>query len=117
MLNPSIPSFTVPPRCGILRDASGQQKLTSFAPSEFAKHGLAHAPSVYPNARTDKKPRKGGLTMRKDLSKALCAALFALSAVFAPASSLAADFKREVVYQIITDRFFDGNTANNNPSQ
>jgi len=29
----------------------------------------------------------------------------------------AADFKREVIYQIITDRFFDGNSANNNPSQ
>ena len=29
----------------------------------------------------------------------------------------AADFKREVIYQIITDRFFDGSTRNNNPSQ
>ena len=29
----------------------------------------------------------------------------------------AADFKREVIYQIVTDRFFDGSTANNNPSQ
>jgi len=29
-------------------------------------------------------------------------------------SGFAADFKREVIYQIITDRFFDGNTANNN---
>jgi glycosidase len=29
----------------------------------------------------------------------------------------AADFKREVIYQIMTDRFFDGSTANNNPSQ
>ena len=29
----------------------------------------------------------------------------------------AADFKREVIYQIITDRFFDGSTSNNNPSQ
>lgn len=29
----------------------------------------------------------------------------------------ASDFKREVIYQIITDRFFDGSTANNNPSQ
>jgi len=35
----------------------------------------------------------------------------------APAAALGADFKREVVYQIITDRFFDGSTANNNPSQ
>ncbi len=28
-----------------------------------------------------------------------------------------ADFKREVIYQIMTDRFFDGSTANNNPAQ
>ena len=28
-----------------------------------------------------------------------------------------ADFKRETVYQIITDRFYNGNTANDNPSQ
>lgn len=27
------------------------------------------------------------------------------------------DFKRETIYQIITDRFFDGNSANNNPPQ
>src|ERR1043165_1942821 len=31
--------------------------------------------------------------------------------------SRAADFKREVIYQIITDRFFDGSSTNNNPSQ
>lgn len=31
--------------------------------------------------------------------------------------TLAADFKREVIYQIITDRFFDGSSTNNNPSQ
>lgn len=37
--------------------------------------------------------------------------------LFAPLSATAADFKREVIYQIMTDRFFDGNTANNNPSQ
>ena len=29
----------------------------------------------------------------------------------------AADFKREVIYQIITDRFFDGSSSNNNPPQ
>lgn len=33
------------------------------------------------------------------------------------AGAFAADFKREVIYQIITDRFFDGNSANNNPAQ
>src|SRR5215210_9396307 len=36
---------------------------------------------------------------------------------FSPFSSLASDFKREVIYQIITDRFFDGSSTNNNPSQ
>ena len=38
--------------------------------------------------------------------------------MFAPLSiAPAADFKREVIYQIITDRFFDGSSSNNNPSQ
>jgi glycosidase len=32
-------------------------------------------------------------------------------------SSHAADFKRDVIYQIVTDRFFDGDTTNNNPPQ
>ena len=32
-------------------------------------------------------------------------------------STRASDFKREVIYQIITDRFFDGSAANNNPAQ
>jgi glycosidase len=31
--------------------------------------------------------------------------------------TLAADFKQETIYQILTDRFFDGDTSNNNPSQ
>ena len=40
------------------------------------------------------------------------------SLLFAPITkSRAADFKREVIYQIITDRFFDGSSSNNNPSQ
>ena len=40
------------------------------------------------------------------------------SIVFAPLlNASAADFKREVIYQIITDRFFDGSSTNNNPSQ
>src|SRR5262245_49426744 len=38
--------------------------------------------------------------------------------LFAPTTTTrAADFKREVIYQIITDRFFDGSSSNNNPSQ
>lgn len=31
-------------------------------------------------------------------------------------SASTADFSADVVYQIVTDRFHDGNTANNNPS-
>lgn len=55
--------------------------------------------------------------MRKLIKRFSAIALF-LSIVFQPLSgALAADFKREVIYQIITDRFFDGNSANNNPSQ
>ena len=27
------------------------------------------------------------------------------------------DFKKQVIYEIITDRFVDGDTSNNNPSQ
>jgi glycosidase len=44
--------------------------------------------------------------------------LVLVSLVIAPIhSTLASDFKREVIYQIITDRFFDGSSPNNNPSQ
>jgi glycosidase len=44
--------------------------------------------------------------------------LVLVSLVIAPIhSTLASDFKREVIYQIITDRFFDGSSSNNNPSQ
>ena len=56
--------------------------------------------------------------MRRNLTKALTSALAAL-VIFASALSTAraADFKREVVYQIITDPFFDGSPANNTPPQ
>ena len=41
-----------------------------------------------------------------------------LTILIAPLNiTLAADFKREVIYQIITDRFFDGSSSNNNPAQ
>lgn len=42
-----------------------------------------------------------------------CALLFVLW--FIPAA--AQDFKKQVIYQIITDRFHNGNTANDNPPQ
>ncbi|MFL6227442.1 MAG: alpha-amylase family glycosyl hydrolase [Pyrinomonadaceae bacterium] len=38
-----------------------------------------------------------------------------LSVLLAP--SRASDFRREVVYQIVTDRFFDGSAENNDPRQ
>lgn len=56
--------------------------------------------------------------MRRTLKKALMPALSALIILAASIQTArAADFKREVVYQIITDRFYDGSTANNNPPQ
>ena len=42
--------------------------------------------------------------------------LLALPIIF-PFRAQAADFKRETIYQIVTDRFFDGSAANNNPAQ
>jgi len=55
--------------------------------------------------------------MRK-LTHRLAALALLTSILFHPLTgAFAADFKREVIYQIITDRFFDGNSANNNPSQ
>ncbi|HEY6230559.1 MAG TPA: alpha-amylase family glycosyl hydrolase [Pyrinomonadaceae bacterium] len=54
----------------------------------------------------------------RSLSCKLASFLFLFSLLLNPVSrASAADFKREVIYQIITDRFFDGNSANNNPSQ
>ncbi|MGH9966836.1 MAG: alpha-amylase family glycosyl hydrolase [Pyrinomonadaceae bacterium] len=51
------------------------------------------------------------------LTHRLSALTLLLSILFHANGTFAADFKREVVYQIITDRFFDGSSANNNPSQ
>jgi glycosidase len=54
----------------------------------------------------------------KNTARRIFSILFlTFSLCFAPLASWASDFKREVIYQIITDRFFDGNTANNNPAQ
>jgi glycosidase len=43
--------------------------------------------------------------------------LIAVALLFTSSSTKAADFKHDIIYQIITDRFFDGNTANNNQSE
>src|SRR5919205_804081 len=52
------------------------------------------------------------LTQRLSVVALLCTLLFT-----SITTTRAADFKRDVIYQIITDRFFDGSTANNNPPQ
>ena len=55
--------------------------------------------------------------MRKFFGRILTASLL-FTIIFTPLSATrAADFKREVIYQIITDRFFDGSSTNNNPAQ
>src|SRR6185436_587326 len=52
------------------------------------------------------------------LSQRLSVVILICSVLFASLkTTTAADFKREVIYQIITDRFFDGSSSNNNPSQ
>src|SRR3977135_702152 len=52
------------------------------------------------------------------LSRCLSSLAISLSILFSLFSNArAADFKREVIYQIVIDRFFDGSTANNNPPQ
>ncbi|HEX8116360.1 MAG TPA: alpha-amylase family glycosyl hydrolase, partial [Pyrinomonadaceae bacterium] len=48
---------------------------------------------------------------------ALLGWLPALCLLLAPSAQAAADFRREVVYQIVTDRFFDGDPSNNDPPQ
>ena len=32
-------------------------------------------------------------------------------------STFAQDFKKQVIYQVVTDRFFDGDTTNDNPAE
>lgn len=48
--------------------------------------------------------------LRKVLVLSLGLALFS-------AWTYAQDFKKQIIYQVITDRFFDGDTSNNNPSE
>src|ERR1700761_1868903 len=44
-------------------------------------------------------------------------ALFAALLSILPALVHAQDYKKQVIYQIVTDRFYDGDTTNNNPSE
>jgi glycosidase len=55
--------------------------------------------------------------MKRILKGSFITSFFVLVLSLAPIVSLAADFKRETIYQIITDRFFDGSSTNNNPAQ
>src|SRR5256714_11042169 len=55
--------------------------------------------------------------MPSSTRKIFFSALLVILVALAPVATRAADFKREVVSQIIPDRFFDGSTANNNPPQ
>ncbi len=55
--------------------------------------------------------------MRNLTHKVVATSLLFSILLYPTSRSLADDFKREVVYQIITDRFFDGSSSNNNPSQ
>src|SRR6476659_3792532 len=55
--------------------------------------------------------------MKKLMRQLLLVSLIAVFTSVKSFTSHAADFKREVIYQIITDRFFDGSSANNNPPQ
>lgn len=48
---------------------------------------------------------------------AYSAAFSLVGLLVAPTASRGADFKRDVIYQIVIDRFFDGDTSNNNPPQ
>ncbi len=43
--------------------------------------------------------------------------LLVLAITLIPTISRAQDFKKQVIYQIVTDRFFDGSAANDNPRQ
>jgi glycosidase len=51
------------------------------------------------------------------LTRSSLTLLTILAFTLAQPSSKAADFKREIVYQIVTDRFFDGDPTNNDPPQ
>ncbi len=56
--------------------------------------------------------------MKNTYRKSFFVALLAFALMAAPlATTRAADFKRETIYQIITDRFHDGDANNNNPAQ
>src|SRR3954447_24029383 len=54
--------------------------------------------------------------LRRNLMRHLLCALLLACLLGAPVLR-AQDFKKQVIYQIVTDRFFDGDPSNNNPSE
>jgi hypothetical protein len=46
-----------------------------------------------------------------------CSILFLIILGFVTQLLVAQDFKKQVIYQIVTDRFFNGDTTNDNPPQ
>ena len=46
------------------------------------------------------------------MTRIVCLALFSVVCAMACYNAEAQDFKKQVIYQIVTDRFYDGNTAN-----
>lgn len=44
-------------------------------------------------------------------------AAFAVACAFAGVSLHSQDFKKQVIYQVVTDRFYDGDTSNDNPAE
>ncbi|HXZ81812.1 MAG TPA: alpha-amylase family glycosyl hydrolase [Terriglobales bacterium] len=55
--------------------------------------------------------------MSKSFTRKLAVVVVILAPAIIQPASRAADFKKEVIYQIVTDRFFDGDAANDNPAQ
>src|ERR1043166_2846546 len=113
ILHPFLP---LPP--ALYSDASGKPSPTLAAPAGGRRLNLASVVSVRRTHHIGKVSRRR-FTMRSPSRKnAFITALLVLPAAPPPAAATrAADFKREVIYQIITDRFFDGSSANNTPPQ
>src|SRR5438067_13900411 len=106
-------SFCLPSARPLRYTPTPPTKLHSIRPplSEVALN-LAHLQRS-PNALHGGTSRRR-FTMRCPSRKnVFFTALLVTLVALAPAATRAADFKREVIYQIITDRFFDGSTANN----
>ena len=55
--------------------------------------------------------------MNRSTHRVSRAAFLLVTALLLSTGLLAQDFKKQVIYQIVTDRFFNGDTTNDNPSQ